>query len=244
MMRCLAALFLLLASTTVYAADGAKFRAIGFSKDNRYFAFEQYGVQDGSGFAYTDIFLLDLPNDSWVKGTPITVQVEEEVDWAGSARAKAKQQAADVLRSLAIDSDAEILAANPFTEVLKDRSRIKFHDHYNNSMGLYGDSENQGTWDLIVADTKVPLPEGCEDDMGIVGFKLTLKNNKSGATTLLHEDKTIPKSRFCTVGYDVEAIVQPAGGSDSGQIVAIIGVSRRGFEGADRRFIAVPFKLN
>jgi predicted secreted protein len=244
MKKFLTALFLVLVCSTAHSADGAKFRAIGFSKDSRYFAFEQYGVQDGSGFAYTDIFMLDLSNDSWVKGSPITVLVEEESLSVGTARAKAKVLAVEGLKTLAIEIDAELLAANPFTEVLKDRSQVKFHDHFNNAMGLYGDSENQGTWDLMVSNTKVPLPAGCEDDMGIVGFKLTLKNNKSGATTLLHEDKTIPKSRFCTVGYDVEAIVQPVGGSDSGQMVAIIGVSRRGFEGADRRFIAVPFKQN
>jgi predicted secreted protein len=244
MKKFLAALSFVLSCSLAHAADGAKFRAIGFSKDSRYFAFEQYGVQDGSGFAYTDIFMLDLSNDSWVKGSPITVLVEEEAQSVRMARAKAKLLAADGLKTLAIEIDAELLAANPFTEVSKDKSSMTFHDHFNNSMGIYGDSENQGTWDLMVSNTKVPLPAGCEDDMGIVGFKLVLKNNKSGATALLHDDKTIPKSRFCPVGYDVEAIVQPVGGSDSGQMVAIIGVSRRGFEGADRRFLAVPFKQN
>jgi predicted secreted protein len=226
------------------AADGAKFRAIGFSKDSRYFAFEQYGVQDGSGFAYADVFVLNIPEDKWVKGSPINVMLEEETLSVADVRAKAKQDSAAILKSSGIEVDAELLAATPFTEVIKDRSKLTFHDHYNNAMGLFGNTENQGSWDLIATQSAVPLPDGCEDDIGVVGFKLEIKNNKTGASSIVHQDKTLPKSRFCAVGYDVEAVVQPIGSEESAQLVAIIGVYRRGFEGADRRFIAVPFKFN
>ncbi len=69
MRRALAALLLSVVAGSAQAADGAQSRPIGFSPDRRYFAFEQYGVQDGSGFAYSDIFVIDLSNDSWVKGS-------------------------------------------------------------------------------------------------------------------------------------------------------------------------------
>ena len=62
------------------AADGAQSRAIGFSPDGKYFAFEQYGVQDGSGFEYADIFVIELASDTWVKGTPVKVMDREEGD--------------------------------------------------------------------------------------------------------------------------------------------------------------------
>ncbi len=243
-MRLLIAFCLFITISTAFAADGAKFRAIGFSPDSRYFAFEQYGVQDGSGFSYADIFVLDIGQDDWVKGTPIKTLLEDENALVAAVRAKAKQTANEVLRATGISVDAEILASNPFTEVVFDRSKLSFHDHYNHSMGIYGNVDDQGTWTLIASAIKVPLPSDCEADIGVVGYKLELRNNKSGQATLLHEDKSLPKSRFCAVGYDIEAIVQPAGGAENGQLVAIIGVSRRGFEGADRRFIAVPFKFN
>jgi predicted secreted protein len=223
------------------AADGAKFRAIGFSKDARYFAFEQYGVQDGSGFAYADVFVLDTQADSWLSGTPVRTLLEDETMDVSQVRAKAKADSEKYLKQAAITVDPELLASNPFTEVVQNRKSITFHDHYNFSMGLFGDPNDQGTWTISLSDVKVPLNEGCEEDLGFFGFKLDLKNNKSGKLDVLHEDKSVPKSRYCPSAYDLEAIVQPVGGD---QLVAIVGVYSRGFEGADRRFIAVPFKFN
>jgi predicted secreted protein len=237
-------LILVLFSGVVQAADGAKFRAIGFSPDGAFFAFEQYGMQDGSGFAYSDIFLLDIAHDAWVKGTPINVVLEEETLSVTAVRAKSKKLSTQLLQQMNISVDAEILAANPFTEVVTERSKLTFHDHYNNAMGVLGNADSAGSWTLTTSLVTVPLPAGCEDDIGVKGYRLDLKNNLTSLKTQLHIDKTVPKSRSCTIDYDIEAVVQPVGNSETGQLVAIIGVASRGFEGADRRFIAVPFKFN
>ncbi len=229
---------------TVEAADGAKFRAIGFSHDVKFFAFEQYGVQDGSGFSYDDVFVLDIAKDDWVKGTPIRVLLEDETGSVATVRKSAMAKSKVMLQRAGITDDAELLAASPFTEIVAERSKVSFHDHYNNGLGVVGDPENEGTWTLSASAISVPLPTNCEADLGVQGYKLELKNNKSNQTTVLHQDKSIPSSRGCSIAYDIEAIVQPVGGSTSGQLVAIIGVSSQGFEGADRRFIAVPFKFN
>jgi predicted secreted protein len=233
-----------LQATAAFSADGAKFRAIGFSPDSKFFAFEQYGVQDGSGFAYSDVFILDIEKDDWLKGTPVKVLLEDETLDVSKVRAKAKADTAKLLAQADITVDPEVLAATPFTEVVQDRRKLTFHNHFNYSMGLFGDSDAQGNWTLTISDVQVPLNDGCEADLGFFGYKLELKNNKSGQTTLLHLDKQVPKSRNCPAGYDLEAVVQPAGTVDVGQLVAIIGVYPRGFEGADRRYIAVPFTFN
>ena len=60
------------------AADAADRAIIGFSADGRYFAFEEFGIQDGSGFAYANIFVLDLEDDKWVEGSPVRVQKRED----------------------------------------------------------------------------------------------------------------------------------------------------------------------
>lgn len=232
----------LLLSSSALAADGAKYRSIGFSLDERYFAFEQYGVQDGSGFAYADVFVLDIAKDAWLAGTPIKALLEDETGSVTAVRAKAKIDSASVLANAGISADAEILAANPFTEITAERSSITFHDHYNNGMGMFGSADNQGSWTLKATSIKVPVEAECDEDMEVLGLKLELRNHLNGETAILHEDSSVPKSRFCALAYDIEAVVQPAGGSEKGTRVAIIGVSRRGFEGADRRFIAIPFK--
>jgi predicted secreted protein len=231
---------ILLLATPCIAADGAKFRPVGFSADSNYFAFEQYGVQDGSGFPYAEIFVLDVRKDEWAKGTPHFEVVESETADVNQARAKARAEVADAIKRTAISVDAEILAANPFTEVVEKRGKITFHDHFNYSMGMFGTPESQGSWTLSVSNIKMTQANDCGEE--IFGYKLELKNEKSGETALLHEDKSLPKSRSCALAYDLEAIVQPVGGGDT--LVAIIGVYRRGFEGSDRRFIAVPFKFN
>ena len=50
---------LALSSGTALAGDFANLNVLGFSSDGNIFAFEQYGVQDGSGFPYADRFYID-----------------------------------------------------------------------------------------------------------------------------------------------------------------------------------------
>ena len=96
---------------------------IGYSPDSRYFAFEQYGTQDGSGFPYADIFILDLKTNAWVDGSPIRILIEDETATLAAARAKAIATAASrCCRRIAITEPASVLAAKPATEVQADRS--------------------------------------------------------------------------------------------------------------------------
>ena len=85
---------LILGSARALAADGAAFNAIGYSPDSRYFAFEQYGVQDGSGFPYWDVFVIDLKSNEWVKGSPYRALLESETAKISAARDQARAAAA------------------------------------------------------------------------------------------------------------------------------------------------------
>ena len=99
-----------LASAPALAADGAQSRAIGYSADGKYFAFEQFGVQDGSGFPYWDVFVLDLAANDWVKGTPVRILVEDEEQRLPEARRQAMAKAGPVIERLAITEPADLLA--------------------------------------------------------------------------------------------------------------------------------------
>ena len=98
-MRRLALLLLsLLACGRAMAADGAAFNPIGYSPDGRYFAFEQFGMQDGSGFAYWDVFVIDLKDNSWVTGSPYRVVIKnEDESKLTDAREKARSAAAPAI---------------------------------------------------------------------------------------------------------------------------------------------------
>ncbi|WP_373503394.1 DUF2259 domain-containing protein [Aestuariivirga sp.] len=246
-MRCLVFGAALLAGCgTTLAADGAEFNAIGYSPDSRYFAFEQYGIQDGSGFPYWQVFVIDLQENEWVKGGPVRVVLEDEQAKLSAARDKARSQAQALLTEMSITELTVILAANPATEAAADPSRITF-DRWYSSMGARPAPIESvvARHELVVGTLKLPDPAGCYPEDGpYLGFTLTLKDVKLGTAHPIHEDKAIPASRGCPLGYDIAAVVAPSGYPDSERLVAIVGVYARGFEGADHRFIAVPFTLS
>ena len=70
----LIALFLLAAAPAL-AADKANINIIGYSEDDAYFAFEQFGEHDGSGGNFSNIYIIDLHapiNGSTARPTPST----------------------------------------------------------------------------------------------------------------------------------------------------------------------------
>lgn len=52
-------------SKLVFAGDISKYDFIGFSKDLKYCAFEIYGTQDGSGFPYSEIFIINVDKNAY-----------------------------------------------------------------------------------------------------------------------------------------------------------------------------------
>jgi predicted secreted protein len=57
------------------------------------FAFEEYGVQDGSGFPYANRFYIDTANDSFLPGSPIRVRIDDDTATVEDARAQARRKA-------------------------------------------------------------------------------------------------------------------------------------------------------
>lgn len=240
-----ALLLLLLSSTIAQAADGAQSRAIGFSADGKYFAFEQYGTQDGSGFSYSDIFVIDIAANDWVKGSPVRVLEENEEAGIDVARSKALAAAQPILDSFKVTSSVDTLLHRPFTDFTNDRRKVRFARWYSSTADT-GAYDALGSYELEVKDVALPAPAGCmETDIATpVGMELTIKNLKSGTTKTMAKDSTIPSSRRCPHAYDIEAIFAPSAyGVPADPVVALIGTYSRGFEGSDRRFIAVPIEL-
>jgi predicted secreted protein len=242
----LAAAALALCSGAALGADGASYNIIGYSPDNRFFAFEQYGTQDGSGFSYWDVFILDLKTNQWVKDTPVKALIEDETAKLSAARTKAHAAADPLLAQAGIAEPAVIIAANPATEVVAERSRIAF-DRWYRPMGATPATlvATDMRHEISVEAVKLPDPKGCYDADGpYFGFSLTLKDVKLDSAHAFYSDETIPASRGCPIAYDMAAIVAPGGFPEEDRMVAIVGVYAHGFEGANQRFVAVPFVLS
>ncbi|MCA3556118.1 DUF2259 domain-containing protein [Aestuariivirga sp.] len=246
-MRALLLLVLLTAGCgRALAADGAAFNPIGYSPDSRYFAFEQYGVQDGSGFPYWDVFVIDLKANEWVKGSPYRALIESEQARPAAARDQARAAAAPALNELDITQPAELIAANPSTEVVPERERLTF-DRWYESLGARSGQQSQlgVRFELSVEKTALPRPAQCPPGDGEShGMRVNLKDLQTGASRVIHEDKTIPDSRNCPAAYDVAAVVAQTGMPVTDRLVALIGVYAPGFEGLNHRFIAVPFTIS
>src|ERR1041384_6170984 len=104
----LAALMLLALPAT--AADRALINMIGFSEDGNYFAFEQFGIQDGSGFAFSEVFVVDLASDKWTAGTPFEAQAESEESSLAEVRLEALGKAQGQFEEYKIGVPVQILS--------------------------------------------------------------------------------------------------------------------------------------
>jgi predicted secreted protein len=237
-------LALLCMALPAWSADTSIGNAIGFSADGRYFAFEQYGTQDGSGFSFADVFVIDLEQDKWMPGTPAQVVIEEEKVAITEARKRALAQADPALKAAGISETAIPLAVNQPTEIVENRQTIVFDLAYMSQQPLPNIID--GRYELSVSQFTAPDMSNCAQyDLGdeFEGFRLDVKELKSGKTVTLHQDTQIPASRGCPSSYDIDSVWSPADGENSPYLVALIGVYGLGFEGQNRRLIAVPVKL-
>ena len=228
------------------AADNAERGFALFSNDGRYFAFEQFGIQDGSGFPYSTITVVDLERDRWVEGTPVTVRPETEEATLARTRADAAARVRPILDRLHIDTAGETLASNPATEIVPDRKTLTFAPYY---QGIGLDSATHrlpqsARYTLSLTDIPFPLSDACYgEEKAQYGFVLRLRDHETKASREAYRDKGIPASRYCPLGYDLADIFVFRDFGTRNRYVALVGVYTPGFEGLDRRLIAVPITL-
>lgn len=231
-------LCLVVASSPVaaWAGDAAKLDIIGFSKDGGVFAFEEYGVQDGSGFPYANRFYVDTANDSFLPKTPIRVKLDDEKASLESAREKVGRDAQGVTSLMDEDLRANAgmtVAANPVTELSANPFKVRV-----NPRPVFPAIDPALT--IQLDEIAVPASDACQNISEIKGFSLTLLEDKPDAKAqLLHEDTAVPASRGCPQGYSIGAVqtYYPEGGKPV--IAVMIVVRGMGFEGPDHRWLAV-----
>jgi len=237
MARLGASLFGLLALVApAMAGDRALIDFIGYSDNGQYFAFTEMGVQDGSGFAYANVYVLDVTTDEFVEGAPFRVQAEDEYSSVYDAQKEALAAAAPVLDKFDIGYPVDLWA------VSGDGIDGIAHSL---DFGVPGFAAPKTTMNGITVKLETfqaPSAEPCKDytDQPILGFSLAF----TGETwEVVHKDERIPKSRGCPLDYSIFAVVAPMDQQELGNAVAIVSVYSLGFEGPNRRFIAVPLTI-
>lgn len=225
-----------LVATSAVAGDIAGFRSIGFSGDGKVYAFEEYGIQDGSGFPYSNIFFLDTAKDTFLPGTPIRVRIDDEQAGVGAARAEAAKKASSLVESNALsDEPGQIVAFNPVTEIGADAHLLRY-------LPFPSDPPFGKPYALALEEYPLPTTPTCKDIVeGVKGFRLRL-TERDGATAddLVHEDDHLPASRNCATGYRLAGVVTHTPPGAPPVHMALVLVLSFGFEGRDGRWIAVP----
>ena len=232
----LAASLVAFAAAPALAGDAAQFDPIGFSEDGRYFGYEEYGIQDGSGFPYDNIYVVDLIADKWV-GKPVRVRLDDETAGLPAARQQAMEQAKAMLAKVALVTPAEILLLNADGEIGADGTEVTF-GMFGNGLTTLGDPLTL-TLSTFASTTTEPCASYGMDDP-VKGFAVTLTDN-TGNSAEIHRDASVPASRGCVSDYRLHAVIAPfPAGSSASPMVGVISAYSLGFEGPDRRFVTIP----
>lgn len=215
------------------AGDRALIDFVGYSADGRYLSFEEFGTQDGSGFPYSNIYVVDLPADKWVTGTPFRARLEDEQAEQIDARKAAAGMAKPTIDQLGITEPVDLVAINGDGE-LGDGTNLTF------GAPGYFPNDPQGVFTLTLDMFAAESSEDCEIYLGekAKGYALTLTEAQSERE--LFRDGVLPKSRGCPTTYRLYGVVAPLYATPPSGYVAIIATYPFGFEGPDRRFIAIP----
>ncbi len=216
------------------AGNRALAQVIGYSDDARYFAFEEYGEQDGSGFAFSNIYVVDVDADRWVIGTPVRNRAEDYATSIADIRARSLAEVRPRIADLGIDNPADTLALVGDGETDPEAASLTF-----GLPGFMDPGSLRGRYGLSLEMFPSETAADCSGLMqDTLGFALSISHG--GMTYTVHRDDTIPRSRSCPLDYRLYGVFQPFQGQDPSRAVVLVSVYPRGFEGPDRRFIAVP----
>lgn len=239
---------LVLTPAKLLAGDFSTLNFIGFSKDGKYLAFEEYGTGDGSGFPYATVYFVDVGKNTFV-GKPFEVMLENEKATEATAIKKVEAQAARRMRQLKIvrGNTGKLLLAHFLTDTTYDALPDNSDDNAPQKVRFELDAYPDGQVEFYeLSLNHIPVkPQGCDDDSGVYSFNLLdLKldyyyaNVKSEPTRILQKDDVMPGRRGCALNYNIERVYYY-----KDTIAVFLNVYYRGFEGPNMRYMVVTGKL-
>ena len=232
MRAALAFLATLLAATVAQAGDWADRAIIGFSTDGASFAFEEFGVRDGSGFPYSSIHIIDTATSTAVPESPVRVLIEDRRASLDEARDQARAEAQPVLDELGIGSRVyRTVASNPPTELSADPHAVRFLTDLHANQPFMN-------WELKVTPLSMDGGAYCANFGPTNGFRLTLYD-RDGHWRHLHEDSALPEERLCPYDYAITDVIIYRPPNREPVMVALLNLIRQGYKGPDRRYLAV-----
>ena len=199
-MRILALLLLfLMGGARALAADGAALQRHRLSRPTGATSpSSNMACRTASGFPYWDVFVIDLKNNEWVKGSPVRV-------CAGGGRARSLADARDKARTAAAGRLRQANVTEPADAARRQSGNRSAWPCASASHSTAGTP----AWGAAGADeateapapravscenVDLPRPAGCpRSDGDTYGFALTLKDSTTRqCTRVIHEDTRSP----------------------------------------------------
>jgi predicted secreted protein len=237
----LAAVVLFFSAGSARAGDFATLNFIGFSKDGRYLAFEEYGVGDGSGFPYSSIYFVDVDKNIFAAKS-VNVRIENESATEKLARSRARLGANASMRKLGIveRNVGALVVSRLLTDVAVNNFLIDEPDKTQtvNFAEVIGSMYRSGDYDLILRPIEIKTEASCAyADRPIFKFEMSLKDKTNDRTTILAKDGALPTSRSCPIDYAIQSVYLY-----ENSIAVFLNTYHIGFEGPDMRYLVVTGK--
>ena len=212
---------------------------VGFSPDGKFFAFEQHGYYDGSGFGYAQMFIIDVAKNAWaekpieVNGEEYAMNGQEEIaEDLDAIRRELRTKAVATFRKYGLVNATEgnailsdFAADGPWTQ--NDRKQYGF--------------QHAGAKNMLTI-TEVDAPQdGGDLNSGMCPQTLKLELWGAAAKVLQEdEDGLVPQSRGggYARNYDISGVY-----ASGDSLVVFVGFHVPSFEGPSKRYIAVSTKL-
>jgi predicted secreted protein len=218
------------------AADRAMLNVLGYSEDSRTFAWEQYGEHDASGAPYSHVHVISLPEGEELGGGPFIVEGGEG-DRLAATRAAALNQADAILRETSPSWPADPVAFVADGMPLENGDALHFGLPGTGMLGQY-----YGDYTIKLRRVELPSedPFCAQVDLGqTTGYAVTVAD--ANRSEEIHADSgPLAKDRACPVYQRLYAVYVPYGDGLLGSGVLMISEYTLGFEGQDRRFVALP----
>jgi predicted secreted protein len=245
MLRSLSFLFMMLFGATALAGDAADFLPLGFSKDGTYYAFAQTGVQDGSGFPYAQVAVVNVAKNSFAASRSVVL---EDIDGSRGltpehALNKALSQVNlgrfGIRRGQNLGRDLLLRLDTDFSSYSQTLFSYDFWAEGGASLTIPkyellvetvdGEDTTEGQWCTELLGERPQM------------LKLTLQGREGTDETrlVLQEDRRLPRSRSCVNAYSVRRVTE-----FRGALVVAVSFTTPGFEGPDVRHMVVTGRFN
>ncbi|MCS7067237.1 MAG: DUF2259 domain-containing protein [Meiothermus sp.] len=196
------------------AGDAATLEFWGFSRDGKYLAFEQYGVQDGSGFPYAELYVVDVARNTLLHSAKV---VEQGGGTSAEARGKVLAQSRAALARYGIVQGNQGRFA-PVAGKNAPVQRVEF-----TALGR--------PRRLELTTSEAPREPSClTQPSRLLELRLDGK--------ALQRDTRLPASRACAYDYEIHSVFV-LGSS----LAVFVRVTLDGFEGPNLRWMVVSARL-